>query len=543
MVDRKDLEEQIERDFAFLEIPIERVGFIKQLIEFLSWGKQGKRGIFLVTIEKFNPKEFTQLEKEGQRIELTRENIIVLADEVHRTHYGKFSTMMRSVFKNAFIFGFTGTPLYQIERNTFQKFCLKDEIYLDRYSMLDAIDDGFTVPLSYQARLPHYHANKQELKDFTRFEEEEIKFLSSEEQRVLRKKVRVIKAYVKKPERIEAIAKDLAEHFQNIVEPTDLKAMLVTIDRETCVLYKNALDNHLPPETSEIVITFSSKDRGIIRDYYFKLQQKYSTTDVKEIHQKIIEDFKTKEKPKILIVTDMLITGFDAPILWNMYLDKPLKEHRILQAIARTNRPYQNKQFGMIVDYIGAISELEEALAKFEARDAKDLRIVIRDLKKELESFVDTLQETLEIFQNVKLEDIHESLENALDLLIDPETAREFETLISKLMKLYEMLKGGPELRDYLDDYTTVTKLYIAYNKKFKRQNVDELKIENLSKKTIRLIQEIINVTEIENRYTILDIDEDYINFLKRNPPKTTGGAIEIPAILLKEARSQLIKT
>lgn len=137
MVDRKDLEEQIEKDFSFIQIPIEKIRSIRQLIEVLKWGKEGKRGIFLVTVEKFAPKEFAELEKEG-RIEIERENVIVLADEVHRTQYGKFATLWRSVFKNAFVFGFTGTPLFKIERNTFQQFCPRDELYLDRYSMLDA---------------------------------------------------------------------------------------------------------------------------------------------------------------------------------------------------------------------------------------------------------------------------------------------------------------------------------------------------------------------------------------------------------------------
>jgi type I restriction enzyme R subunit len=223
MVDRRDLEEQIEKDFSFIEVPIEKVHSIKELIEILKWGKEGKRGIFLVTIEKFSPKEFLQLEKQGDKIEIKRENVIVLADEVHRTHYGKFETMMRSIFKEAFIFGFTGTPLSKIERNTFQKFCPEGELYLDRYSMLDALKDGFTIPLSYQAKLPQYHLNKKQLEEFIEFEEKEIKTLSKEEQKEIRKKIKVIKAFVKKPERIKAIVEDLVNHFKEVVEPTELK--------------------------------------------------------------------------------------------------------------------------------------------------------------------------------------------------------------------------------------------------------------------------------------------------------------------------------
>jgi type I restriction enzyme R subunit len=537
MVDRRDLEEQIEKDFSFIEVPIEKIDSIRELIEILQWGREAKRGIFLVTIEKFSPKEFAQLEKESGRIEIKRENVIVLADEVHRTQYGKFATLMRSIFKNAFIFGFTGTPLSKVERNTFQRFCPKDELYLDRYSMLDAIKDGFTVELSYQARLPQYHLNAQQLKEFVEFEEEEIKTLSPEEQKELKKKIRVIRAFVKKPGRIKIIAEDIAKHFKEIVEPTELKVLIVTIDREACVLYKDALNKFLPPNYSEIVMTFSPNDKGIIKDYLEQMEVEYGTTDMKEIHQTIIENFKTRKEPRILIVTDMLITGFDAPNLWTMYLDKPLKEHRVLQAIARTNRPFLNKKFGLIVDYIGVLTELEKAFEKFEASDAKDLRVVIRELDKEKEEFKELLNQALKIFENVKREDTRESLESAMEVLIDLEIAKNFETTIKALMKSYEMLRGDPFLRPYLLDYIWLVKIYVAYNKRFKKANVDELKIGELSKKTIQLVQQTIDVKKIDETYPTLSVDEKYIEILKKSAPKTIGAAIDVITDVLHEAR------
>lgn len=401
MVDRKDLEEQIERDFSFIQIPIEKIDSIKELIEVLKWGKEGKRGIFLVTVEKFAPKEFADLKQE--KIEIRRENVIVLADEVHRTQYGKFATIWRSLFKNAFVFGFTGTPLTKTERNTFQRFCPGGEFYLDRYSMLDAIEDGFTVELSYQARLPEYHLNKQQLEEFIRFEEEEIKTLRPMEQEEIKRKRKVIKDIVKKAERIEKIAENIASHFKEVVEPSELKAMVVAIDKEACVLYKNALDKFLHPDDSEVVMTFGQNSKSLIRECFEKLETKYQSKDEKEIREKIIDNFKFKEKPKVLIVTDMLITGFDAPVLWTMYLDKPLKEHRLLQAIARTNRPYSNKQFGLISDYIGILPELERAFEKFEATDARDLKLIFRDLSSWEEKFKKLMTKALGIFKGVLL--------------------------------------------------------------------------------------------------------------------------------------------
>lgn len=534
MVDRKDLEEQIERDFAFLDIPLEKIGSIKKLIEILRWGKEGKRGIFLVTIEKFSPKEFLELEKAGEKIEIERENVIVLADEVHRTQYGRFSTMMRSVFKNAFVFGFTGTPLSKVERNTFQKFCPEKEFYLDRYSMLDAQDDGFTVYISYRARLPQYHLNAEQMKEFSDFEEEEIQKLSSEEKKALKKKVSVIREIAKDKEKINKIAKDMAEHFKEVVEPTDLKAMIVTIDREACVLFKEAIDKHLPEDISEIVMTPDYKKK-IVRDYFTKLHDRYDTKNDKQIHEKIKDDFLNREKPKILIVTDMLITGFDAPNLWTMYMYKPLKEHRILQAIARTNRPFANKKFGMIVDYIGVLSELEDAYRNFEAGDSSALKIVIKNLEKEEKTFVELLNKALKFFEGVKKEDTYESLESALDRLVDQEKAKEFELLIRNLMSSYEMLKGEAFLKDYLEDYAWITKIFVAYYKKYKKAKVDELKIDRLSKKTAELVRKTVDIKEIEKRYPTVEIDDKYLEALKRTVPKSLGAAIDIATNLKEE--------
>lgn len=537
IVDRRDLEEQIEKDFSSIGITIEKIPSIRDLIETLKWGREGKRGIFLVTIEKFSPKEFLQLEREEGRIEIKRENVVVLADEVHRTHYGKFATLMRSIFKNAFIFGFTGTPLSKAERNTFQKFSPIGELYLDRYSMLDSLRDGFTVSLSYQARLPQYHLKREEFKELVRFEEKEIESLSKEEQKELRRRIKVIKAFVKKPERIRDIAEDIAGHFKEIVEPTGLGALIVAIDREACVLYKKALDNFLPSNYSEVVMTFNPNDGGVIKEYYESMVAKYGTRDVKKIHQEVIDNFKAGREPRILIVTDMLITGFDAPILWTMYLDKPLKEHRVLQAIARANRPFSNKKFGLIVDYIGILEELKEAIEEFEAEDAIALRAVIRDLSVEKKLFEEQIHEILKIFENVDREDTWESLEKALNVLIDPEQAKKFESGMRDLMKSYEMLKGDPFLKEFLLDYRWLVEVYTAYNKKFKKASIDELKINELSKKTVKLIQETIDVKKIEDAYPTISIDEKYVELIKKSQPRTLGAAVDIVENIRYEAR------
>jgi type I restriction enzyme R subunit len=539
VVDRKDLEKQIEEDFASLEVPVERIESISRLIEVLRWGGEGKRGIFLTTIEKFRSKEFEEAAKAG-KIELTRENIVVLADETHRTHYGSLAIVMRGVLKNAFIFGFTGTPLSKPERNTFAKFSPPGELYLDRYTMLDAQEDGFTVPLTYEARLPEYHLDRKQLEELEEYEEELIEELTPEEKRELRKKFKIVNAVSKNPERIRRIAKDIAEHFRNIVEPTGLKAMIVTIDREACVMYRDAINNFLPPNYSETVMTFNPNDKDIVKDCLQQMQAKYGTKDVKEIHYVIIENFKTKSEPKILIVTDMLITGFDAPNLWVMYLDKPLKEHRTLQAVARTNRPFSNKKYGLICDYVGILKDLERAFRHFEAEDIRNLKLVIRDLSIERQKFENLLENALQVFAGeVKKEDTYESLEAALHVLIDPGVAKGFENTMKQLMKSFEMLSGDPYLLKYFSDYKWMVKIYVAYYRKFKKANVDEMKIADISKKTYSLVQETIDMQGIERKYPILTIDEDYLEVIRRKSPSGISAAIDIIADIQNEARQR----
>lgn len=537
VVDRKDLEKQIEEDFSSLGVPIERIASMAKLIEALRWGNEGKRGIFVVTIEKFQDKAFEEARKAG-KVELTRENVVVMTDESHRTQYGDLAIIMRSVLKNAFVFGFTGTPLSKPERNTFSKFSPKGELYLDRYSMTAAKEDGFTVPLTYEARLPKYHLNEEQLEELEEFEDDVAEELSGEERKELHKKVSVVRAILKKPDRVEAIAKDVAQHFQNVVEPTGMKAMLVTVDREACVLYKKALDaNLLPPDVSVIVMTFSQKDNETIKQYQKRLQKEYGKTDIKEIHREIVERFKTKKDPRMLIVTDMLITGFDSPNLWAMYLDKPLKEHRILQAIARTNRPFANKKYGLIIDYVGMLKDLEKAFRIFEAEDLNNLKLILRDQSVEKAHFEKLLAHALGIFSGmVKKEDTLESLDTALTILLDRKVAQDFEKTMKELMRSFEMLSGDPYLAKYLSDYKWMVKIYWAYYRKFKKADFDELRIAELSKKTYALIQQTMDVKDIQRKYPVVTIDENYVRAIRGKDPGLSA-AIDIISDIQGEIR------
>jgi len=566
IVDRISLEDQLEEEFKSLNIIIRKVNSIRELKEIVTQGREGERGVFLSTIEKFRPEEFKELEQElkeeitnndytnttnaDKRIEIKRKNVIVFADEAHRSHYGIFSTMLRSIFSNAFFFGFTGTPLSKSERNTFQKFSEEGELYLDRYSMLDSLNDNVTIPISYQARLPNYHLNQDELDILARYEEEIEEELSEQEKRQLKRKVRALRTIILRDERIRKIAEDIREHFTEVVEPTGLKAMVVAYDRLGCVKYKRCLDELLGEDYSMVVMSYTSKEKEeeiseFVKEMSEKYKVMYGTTDPKVVNDKIKDDFKYKDKPKILIVTDMLITGFDAPILWAMYIDKPLREHKLLQTIARTNRPYSSKHYGLIVDYIGILDDLEQSLKVYEADDLNMLRSVIRKLDEYAEQFKEKLDNVLELFNDVKRDynsssnSSRSSINKALDILMDPDKASKFEEEVKRLMRYYEMLKGEALVRDYLQDYKWIISVYTNYIARYKRgEGIDYAKIEEISKKTRKLIEESIEegVNGIKE-YPTIQIDENFLNELKAKNTDDIGTAVDIYADIIREIK------
>jgi type I restriction enzyme R subunit len=284
----------------------------------------------------------------------TRENIIVMVDEAHRTQEGDLGRKMRAALPNAFLFGLTGTPINKADKNTFWAFGAEEDEggYLSRYTFQDSIRDEQTRPLHFEPRLANVHIDKEGL-DLAF--NEMANDLSETDKNLLSQKAAKMSVFLKSPERIRTIVADIVEHFQKHVEPQGFKAMIVTPDRDACVLYKNELDKLLPPEYSEVVISTSANDS-------FEFKQQWGMD--KDKQEKVVEKYNDVDSSlKFLIVTAKLLTGFDAPVLQTMYLDKSLKDHTLLQAICRTNRLSPNKSFGRIVDYFGVFDDTAQALA------------------------------------------------------------------------------------------------------------------------------------------------------------------------------------
>lgn len=245
-------------------------------------------------------------------------------------------------------------------KGTFKVFGVDDEQgYLDKYSIAESIEDGTTVGLNYALAPSDLRVGRDTLeREFLSLAEAEGVSDVEELNAILDRAVE-LKEMMKAPGRVDQIAAYVARHFRENVEPMGFNAFLVAVDREACALYKKALDRYLPPEFSRVVYSPGQNDGSDLKEFYL------TPDEEKQVRKAFI---RKDEQPKILIVTEKLLTGFDAPILYCMYLDKPMRDHVLLQAIARVNRPYEDedgrvKPYGFVLDFVGIFEKLEKALA------------------------------------------------------------------------------------------------------------------------------------------------------------------------------------
>ena len=376
VVDRIDLDSQISETFYAAELAnLIRADSGKELANLLA---QDMRKVIITTIFKFD-------EVEGVLNE--RDNIIVMVDEAHRTQEGELGRKMRTALPNAFLFGLTGTPINRADRNTFYAFGAASDKngYMSRYDFIDSVRDDATKELRFEPRLVDLHIDEQAIEAAYA---ELTQGLTDEDKNKLGQTAARTSVLVKAPERINAICADIAKHFQEKVAPNGFGAQVVTIDRESCLLYKRELDKHLPPEMSDIVI---SADSGEPEYAAYKRDR--------DAEKNLLDRFRDPKDPlKLLIVTSKLLTGFNAPILQTMYLDKPLRDHSLLQAICRTNRPYgQHKSHGLIVDYLGIFDDVAQSL-QFDEKVVKRAVSNIAELVRKLPSVI---QKCLQYFSGV----------------------------------------------------------------------------------------------------------------------------------------------
>lgn len=488
LVDRVDLDNQIYDTFTNCGGKnVERATSKEKLLEYVNTPVSG---IFVSTIHKFDENIGSLSNK--------ADNIIVLIDEAHRNQYGDMAMNLKSALPNAYMFAFTGTPIDKTKREF--GFLLKQtpEKYLDYYSIKQAIEDGATLPVMYEARLSKFVIDDKEIdKQFDILTAD----LSDEEKQVLTLKYGRKEALIKLEKRMKAVAQDIFEHYKAYVEPNGFKAQVVCYDRESVAKYKKFFDEIMPAECSEVV--YSQGDRNNIDEEL--TQYNLSRSEIKDI----IEKFKDKNSPlKFLIVCDMLLTGFDAPIEQVMYLDKPLRDHNLLQAIARTNRVYLNKGCGKVIDYYGVTRNLIEAL-DFEE---KDIDQALTDIAKLRENFVSVFGQLDEMFSGVNTED--PSMENLRKCLAlfnrDEEKKKLFKDLFNKIKVYYEILSPDIFLKDYSRKVGWFACLYVAFRKEYEALNLNvHSLVAEYGEKMKKMIQDQVDYEGITKNYrpmTVADL-------------------------------------
>src|SRR5690606_25298706 len=436
VVDRIDLDSQITGTFTGADIPnLEKADTREKLQQLLA---QDVRKIIITTIFKFG-------EATGSLND--RSNIIALVDEAHRTQEGDLGRKMREALPNAFLFGLTGTPINRADRNTFYAFGAEEDAagYMNRYGFEESIRDGATKPLHFEPRLLDLHIDKAAIDEAFK---ELTGSLSDLDRDQLAKAAARMAVLVKAPERVQRICADIAKHFQEKVAPNGFGAQVVTFDRESCVLYKQELDRHLPAEVSDVVISVNSGE-----EQYAPYKRD------RDAEEKLLDRFRDPKDPlKIIIVTSKLLTGFDAPILQTMYLDKPLRDHTLLQAICRTNRPYgEQKTHGLIVDYLGIFDDVALAL-KF---DEKGVQKAVSNISELVNAMPTALQKCLAYFAGVDRSLIgYEGLIAAQECIPNNDLRDAFAADFSVLARIWEALSPDPVLTQYETDYRWLAQVY-----------------------------------------------------------------------------------
>ena len=527
IVDRKDLERQFSEELSSLDLnfEFEKIESIEALKEVLTYDAcRGKRGAFLTLIHKFNLEDL--ILNEIQKGEIgKRKDVICFLDEVHRTQYGVLASKMKSILKRTFYFGFTGTPISFQDRNTYKEFGYiyedEKEPYLDRYFIDEAERDGFVVPIVYQLKrdelklkIPEkeleWYLEKADVEDMA--DEIEMKGVKEE----IKRRLNHIKVFLENEKEIDLICQDIKKDFKENYEGK-FKGLIVAGSRLACVRFKKILDRYLPAKESEVVMTFSGDDPQEISEYKRDLMERFKMKDPVEIIKQIVDEkFKKEENPKILIVTDMLITGFDEPKLGVIYLFKFLKGHRLLQTIARVNRPFLGKTAGVVVDYVGIFRHYKKALSNYLEGDVKRISKGILDKNKIFENFLEKLKEIKSIFGDLVGKFEKEALDEALEIVKEEEKGKKFMKLYKELRGWFELSMPDEKIVKYLPEYKWISMVY-EYYKKLIGPDIDETKIEKYFKKTLSLIHDVIEVKKLREivKPTVLNLE--YIKKLRNS--------------------------
>lgn len=421
VTDRKELDAQIAATFAHTRLTPARATSGRHLVELVN---SARADVITSIINKFNTVE-------RQEVKNPSRDIFVLVDESHRSNYGLMATRMRSVFPNACYIGFTGTPLMKSEKNTMARFGR----LIHKYTIRDGVEDGAIVPLIYEGRFVEQKVDEENIDLWFK---QTTRRLTEAQREDLRRKWSSIRRLTSTNARIKRIALDISEHFIEGYKDTGFKAMLATNYKRDAIRYLECFEQFgdlncavviSPPDMREGVDDFDEGADDLVVSFWNKMMQQYGDADR---YEEAIKNRFCDGEIDILIVCSKLLTGFDAPLCQVLYIDKELKEHGLLQAIARTNRLHEGKDYGLIVDYRGLIEKLDTAMdmysgAGLENFDGGDLKGVVVDVMSAIGNLRSAYTQLVEFFAPVGSISDAEAIEV---FLADDKIRQDFYTLL-----------------------------------------------------------------------------------------------------------------
>ncbi|MDB2240820.1 type I restriction endonuclease subunit R [Halorubrum ezzemoulense] len=488
IVDTDKLNSQMRDQLSNLSLgqwtEAESIDHLEKLIQ------EGSSQLVLTTIQKFQD---VDPDTQGN------DEVIVMSDEAHRFMEADLGSRLKAAFPDFSHFGFTGTPVREGEkdkdRNTFDEFSPEGEEYLHRYSVKQGIEDGLILPVYFTLR----HEMEWEVSEDAIDEEFEHEFrgMTPEEKREFITDNVTSRTMAELEPRVDRAVEEIDEHYSDKVAPNGWKGMVVTPSRRSAAMYGKRLRERRGEDAVEVLYTSTNDDPDLIKQFH---------TDPEE-RDSIVERFKERDEgPSLLVVHNMLLTGFDAPILKTMYLDRNLKDHNLLQAIARTNRPADGKQNGEIVDFQGVFENIDDALDY----DAETREYSARDEEELFEDLVDQLEAVMDIFDGIRKNDSQEATNEAVSRISTQPERRDFKQGFRRLQNLYESVAPDGRLitEGIQDQYKWLSRIQVAFERTTSGRKTPE---DDMREKTREILNENVDVGEIRDDFPTYKLGEEYL--------------------------------
>lgn len=490
VTDRKDLEKQLNETSKSVGFTVKLARSISELQSFL---KTNTPDLVMGMIHKYQEKE---LQTEFPILN-TSPNILIMIDEAHRTQYKYLGANLSKALPNAIKVAFTGTPIEKTEM-TFGE-------YIDKYSIRQSVNDGVTVDIVYEGRVHSAELSDEEAAN-AKFEDVFSMIDADEKTRIMGKYM--WRAYLEDENVIKDKAKDMIDHYVTHVFPNGFKAQVVSVSRLAAIRYKNALEDAIKKKIEELRnnnpynIDIRQLERlkvGVVISGVANDPPDYHPYIDENEHEKIIKSFKLPfDKTDkggisgdvgILVVQSMLITGFDAPIEQVMYLDNVIKEHNLLQAIARVNRSYKNKSCGFVVDYVGVLKHLRESLAIYADEDIEEITEVVKNKAKSIDELKFMHSLVNDFFKKYGVYNWRNNVDECIDLLVDEEIRNEFIMLVRNFNKAMDAVLPDPEALKYITDLKTLNFIKESARNRYRD---DKLSIKDASRKIREIVEEYL---------------------------------------------------